>query len=174
MSPLEFDASRCDCANQSALHVLNILRIGTSSTALFTSRGFCKMRTVIGALLISATCISTAFAQQSSWAMDHGHAADAAAAARAETAAVRAKTFTIAAKIPRTPSQRTDFSVNGRGVVKAAAPLSPGEQKAEAEARAAWQARCRPTVIENREGLRRTQYTDSNCDLSRYNTAGIP
>jgi hypothetical protein len=129
------------------------------------------MRTVIGALLISAACISTAFAQQSSWAMDHGHTADAAAAARAEAAAARIKTFAVAAKIPRTRSQRTDFSVNGRGVVKAAAPLSPEEQKAEAEARAAWQARCRPTVVEDREGLRRTQYAETNCDLSRYNTA---
>jgi hypothetical protein len=128
------------------------------------------MRTVIGALLVSATCISTACAQQISWAMDHGHTADA----RAAVASARIKICAIAAKIPRRSKQKTDFSINGRGVVKAAAPLSPEEQKAEAEARDAWQARCRPTVVEDREGLRRRQYANSNCDLSRFNTAGTP
>jgi hypothetical protein len=132
------------------------------------------MRTVIGALLVSATCISTAYAQQISWAMDHGHTADAAAEARVAVASARIKIYAIAAKIPRRSKQKTDFSINGRGVVKAAAPLSPEEQKAEAEARDAWQARCRPTVVEDREGLRRRQYANSNCDLSRFNTAGTP
>jgi hypothetical protein len=130
------------------------------------------MRTILGALLISAACMSTATAQQGSWSMDHGHAADAVAAAQASAAAARAKAAAIAAGRPLTPSQQTDFSINGSGVVRAAAPLSPEEQKAEAEARVAWQARCRPTVAEDLEGLRRTQYADSNCDLSRFNTAG--
>jgi hypothetical protein len=128
------------------------------------------MRTVIGALLVSGACISTAFAQQISWAMDHGHTADAAAEARAAAASARIKTFAIVAKIPRRSNQQTDFSFNRRGV----APLSPEEQTAEAEARAAWQVRCRPTVVEDREGVRRTQYADSNCDLSRFDTAGTP
>jgi hypothetical protein len=126
------------------------------------------MRTVIGALLVSATCVSTAFAQQISWAMDHGHTADAAAEARAAAISTRIKTLAI--KIPRRSNQQTDFSFNRRGV----APLSPEEQTAEAEARATWQVRCRPTVVEDREGLRRTQYAASNCDLSRFNTAGTP
>jgi hypothetical protein len=70
-----------------------------------------------------------------------------------------------------TPSQSTDFKVNGSGVVRAASPLTAEEQKVEAEARAAWQVRCRATVVEDRDGPRRTQYADSNCDLSRFNTA---
>src|SRR5713226_766689 len=78
----------------------------------------------------------------------------------------------IAAGKPLTPSQSTDFSVNGSGVIHAAPPRTPEEQKADAEAQAAWQARCRPTVIEDREGMRRTKYAESNCDLSRFNTAG--
>ncbi len=41
------------------------------------------------------------------------------------------------------------------------------------QARAAWQARCRPTFVEDREGIRRAQYAEPDCDLSRYNTAGI-
>jgi hypothetical protein len=132
------------------------------------------MRTILGVLLISAACISTASAQQGSWSMDHGHAADAVAAANARADAARAKAAAIRAGLPLTPSQQTDFSVNPRSVVRAAAPLSPEEQKAAEEARVAWQARCRPTVVEDREGLRRTQYAGSDCDLSQFNTAGTP
>jgi hypothetical protein len=130
------------------------------------------MRTILGVLLISAACISTASAQgASSFSMDHGHAADAAAAARASAAAARAKAAAIAAGTPLTPSQQTDFNINGGGVIHAIA-LTPEEQKADAAARAAWQVRCRPTTIEDREGLRRTQYAEPDCDLSQFNTAG--
>lgn len=104
--------------------------------------------------------------------MDHGHAADAAAAARAAAAAARAKEAATAAGLPLSPSQSTNFSVNGNSVIRAAPLQTPEEEKAEAEARAAWQARCRPTVVEDREGLRRTQYAAPDCDLSRFNTAG--
>jgi hypothetical protein len=104
--------------------------------------------------------------------MDHGHAADAAAAARTAAAAARAKEAAIAAGIPLAPSQSTTFSVNGDSVLRATAPLTPEQQKAEAEGRAAWQARCRPSVVEDREGLRRTKYAEPDCDLSRFNTAG--
>jgi len=133
------------------------------------------MRTILGVLLISAACISTASAQQQgSWAMDHGHAADAAKAARAAVDAERAKAAAIAAGQPLSPSQSTNFSVNGSSVVRAVPALTPEEEKADADARAAWQARCRPTVIEDREGIRRTKYAESDCDLSRFNTAGNP
>jgi hypothetical protein len=129
------------------------------------------MRTILGVFLIVAATISTASAQ-SSFSMDHGHAADAARAARAASAAAADKAAAIATGKPLTPSQSTDFSVNGSGVIRAAPPRTPQEQKADAEAQAAWQARCRPTVIEDREGMRRTKYAESNCDLSRFNTAG--
>lgn len=135
------------------------------------------MRTILGVLLISAGCVSPVTAQQvssssSSWSMDHGHAADAANSTRAAAAAARTKAAAIAAGIPLTPSQSTDFSINGSGVVRAAPPLTPEEQQADAAGRAAWQARCRPTTIEDRDGLRRTQYAEPNCDLSQFNTAG--
>jgi hypothetical protein len=129
------------------------------------------VRTILGVFLIVAATISTASAQ-SSFSMDHGHAADAARAVRAAASAAAAKAAAIAAGTPLTPSQSTDFSVNGGGVIRAAPPRTPAEQKADAEAQAAWQARCRPTVIEDREGMRRTKYAESNCDLSRFNTAG--
>lgn len=129
------------------------------------------MRTILGVFLIVAATISTASAQ-SSFSMDHGHAADAARAARAASAAAADKAAAIAAGKPLTPSQSTDFSVNGSGVIRAAPPRTSEEQKADAEAQAAWQARCRPTVIEDREGIRRTRYAEPNCDLSRFNTAG--
>lgn len=105
--------------------------------------------------------------------MDHGNAAAAAAASKAAAAAAKAKADAIRAGRPLTPSQSTDFSINGGGgVVRLAPALTPEQQKADAEARAAWQARCRPAVVTDREGLRRTQYAEPDCDLSRFNTAG--
>ena len=70
-------------------------------------------------------CRYDASAQQpkGSWSMDHGHAADAAAAAREAVAAARAKEAAIAAGLPLAPSQSTTFSVNGDSVVRASAPL---------------------------------------------------
>jgi hypothetical protein len=134
-------------------------------------RGVLKVRTILAVILIAAATIATASAQ-TSFSMDHGHAADAARATRAASAAAAEKAAAIAAGKPLTPSQSTNFSVNGSGVIQAAPPRSPEEQKADAEAQAAWQARCRPTVIEDREGMRRTRYAEPNCDLSRFNTAG--
>ena len=131
------------------------------------------MRIVPAVLLLVAAGISSASAQRApNFAMDHGQAADAAAATRAEAAEARAKADAIRAGRPLSPSQSTDFRVNGRGVVRLAPSLTPEQQKAQVEARAAWQARCRPTVVEDREGLRRTQYAEPDCDLSRFNTAG--
>ena len=130
------------------------------------------MRTILGVILITAATIATASAQ-SSFSMDHGHAADAAKAARAASAAAADKAAAIAAGKPLTPSQSTDFGINGSGVIQAALPRTSEEQKADAEAQAAWQARCRPTVIEDREAVRRTRYAEPNCDLSRFNTAGV-
>jgi hypothetical protein len=135
------------------------------------------MRTIAAVLLFLAATGATASAQQqgswsSSSSMDHGHAADAAAAARAAATAARAKEAAIAAGIPLAPSQSTSFSVNGDSVIRSAPPLTPEQLKAEAEGRAAWQARCRPSVVEDRDGLRRTKYAEADCDLSRFNTAG--
>jgi hypothetical protein len=138
------------------------------------------MRTIAAVLLFVAAGLSAASAQQGSaqpkgsWSMDHGHAADAAAAARAAALAARAKEAAIAAGLPLNPSQSTNFVVNGDSVIRAAPRLTPEQEKADAEARAAWQARCRPTVVEDREGLRRTIYAEPDCDLSRFNTAGTP
>lgn len=130
------------------------------------------MRTIAAALFLIAT-ISAASAQsaQSSFSQDHGHAADAAAASRAAAAAAQAKAWAIANGKPLTPSQSTDFSVNGRNVIRAMA-LTPEQEKADADGRIAWQARCKPAVVEDREGLRRTRYAEPDCDLSRFNTAG--
>ena len=104
--------------------------------------------------------------------MYHGQAADPASEAKEAVAPASPKEAAIAAGIPLAPSQSTTFSVNGDSVVRASAPLTPEQQKAEADGRAAWQARCRPTVVEDREGLRRTKYAEPDCDLSRFNTAG--
>jgi hypothetical protein len=133
------------------------------------------MRTIAAVLLFVAAGISNASAQSAprgSWDMDHGHAADARAAANAAAAAARAKEAAIAAGVPLAPSQSTNFAVNGSSVIRAARPRTAEEEKVDAEGRAIWQARCRPTVVEDREGMRRTKYAEPDCDLSRFNTAG--
>ena len=135
------------------------------------------MRTIAAIVLFAAACVSSASAQQSPapvpapqvpFAMDHGRAADAAAVA----AAANAKAAAVAAGVQPSPSQSAGFSVNGENVIRAAPALTPEQQKAEEEGRAAWQARCRPTVVEDRDGMRRTKYAEPDCDLSRFNTAG--
>jgi hypothetical protein len=136
------------------------------------------MRIVPVVLLCFAAGISTASAQgtpsASAPASSHSSSssADPAAASRAAAAAAAAKAAAIAAGIPLAPSQYTDFRVNGGGTVRVAAPRTAEQQKADAEASAAWQARCRPAVVEDRDGLRRTRYAEPDCDLSRFNTAG--
>src|SRR5207253_2459983 len=95
-----------------------------------------------------------------------------AAASRAAAAAAQAKAWAIANGKPLTPSQSTDFRVNGTNVVRAGPPLTPEQEKAEAAGRTDWMARCKPTVVEDSEGLRRTRYAEPDCDISRFNTAG--
>jgi hypothetical protein len=129
------------------------------------------MRTMLGALLISVACISTASAQGASFSMDHGHAADVVSATNAAATAARAKADAIRNGLPLTPSQATDSKINGGSVIRAVR-LTPEQEKAEADGRAAWQVRCHPTAVEDRDGLRRTQYAEPDCDLSRFNTAG--
>src|SRR5258705_13930795 len=124
------------------------------------------MRVFIAISIVVAS-VSSASAQ---FALDHGHAADAAQAARAARAAADAKA--AASSAPLLPSQQTNFYVGSRGTVKIT-PRTAEELKAdEAAARAAWNERCRPTVVEDREGLRRVKYAERDCDLSRFNTAG--
>jgi hypothetical protein len=133
------------------------------------------MRIIAAVLLFVAASISAASAQsgpRGSWDMDHGHAADARAAANARADAAAAKARAIALGLPLSPSQSTNFSVNGSSVIRAARPRSAEDEKADAEGRTIWQARCRPTVVEDREGMRRTKYAEPDCDLSRFNTAG--
>lgn len=125
------------------------------------------MRIVIAVSIIAAS-ISTASAQ---FAMDHGHAADAAQAVRDRQAAADAKASAIANGRPLLPSQQTDFAVGGRSTIKVV-PRTQEEQKADRAAEAVWSARCKPTVVVDSEGLRRTRYAEKDCDLSRFNTAG--
>jgi hypothetical protein len=125
------------------------------------------MRVFIAISIVVAS-VSSASAQ---FAMDHGHAADAARAARAAQAAADAKAAAIASGAPPSPSQQTNFYVGSGGTVKIA-PRTAEELKADEAAQAAWKERCRPTVVEDRDGLRRVKYAERDCDLSRFNTAG--
>jgi hypothetical protein len=123
------------------------------------------MRVFIAISIVLAS-VSSASAQ---FAMDHGHAADAA---RAAQAAADAKAAAAAATgAPLLPSQQANFYVGGGGTVKIVSRTAE-ELKADEAAQAAWSARCRPTVVEDRDGLRRVKYAERDCDLSRFNTAG--
>ena len=120
---------------------------------------------VFVAISIVVASVSSASAQ---FAMDHGHAADAA---RAAQAAADAKASAVAPGAPLLPSQQTNFYVGSGGTVKIV-PRTAEELKADEAAQTAWNERCRPTVVEDREGLRRVKYAERDCDLSRFNTAG--
>ena len=123
------------------------------------------MRVFIAISVVLAS-VSSASAQ---FAMDHGHAADAA---RAAQAAADAKAAAAAAPgAPLLPSQQTNFYVGSGGTVKIT-PRTAEELKADEAGQAAWKERCRPTVVEDRDGLRRVKYAERDCDLSRFNTAG--
>jgi hypothetical protein len=126
------------------------------------------MRVVLIAISIFVASVSSASAQ---FAMDHGQAAASAQAARAAQAAANAKAAAIASGAPLLPSQQTNFYVGSGGTVKIA-PRTAEEMKADEAGQAAWKERCRPTVVEDRDGLRRVKYAERDCDLSRFNTAG--
>jgi hypothetical protein len=127
------------------------------------------MRIIVVAISILVASISSASAQ---FAMDHGNAAAAVQAARDAREAAAAKARAIANGAPLLPSQSTNFSVGGSGNFKAAPRRTPEEQKAYEEGQAVWAARCKPTVVEDPEKLRRVKYAEPDCDLSAFNTAG--
>ena len=122
------------------------------------------MRVFIAISIVLAS-VSSASAQ---FAMDHGHAADAARAARA---AEVAKAVPVATGAPLSPSQQTTFYVNSGGSVKIVSRTAV-DLRADEGAQAEWTERCRPTVVEDRDGLRRVKYAERDCDLSRFNSAG--
>jgi hypothetical protein len=123
------------------------------------------MRVFIAISVVVAS-VSSASAQ---FAMDHGRAADAAQAASAAKSAADARSATASG--PPLPSQQTNFYVAGPGIVKIVS-RSAEDLKADEAGQAAWAARCRPIVVEDRDGLRRVRYAERDCDLSRFNTAG--
>ena len=112
------------------------------------------MRVFIAISIVVAS-VSSASAQL---AMDHGNAADAKASATASGA-------------PQSPSQQASFSVGSGGTAKIVQRTAE-QLKPDDPAQAAWNVRCRPTVVEDRDGLRRVRYAERDCDLSRSNTAG--
>jgi hypothetical protein len=123
---------------------------------------------IVFAVSILIASVSSASAQ---FTMDHGHAADAVQAIYARQAAADAKARAIANGTPLLPSQSTDFAVGSRATIKVIARTEE-ELKADRLAETEWSARCKPTVEEDSDGLRRTRYAEKDCDLSRFNTAG--
>jgi hypothetical protein len=105
--------------------------------------------------------------------MDHGNAEAAAQAAGDASAAAAAKASAIANGGPLLPSQKTNFSVGSASSFKAVViRRTPEELKAFEDGKATWTARCKPTVVEDAEKLRRVKYAEPDCDLSAFNTAG--
>jgi hypothetical protein len=120
----------------------------------------------VGSLIV-AVALTTAAAAQTPPAAPAP--ADPAAAAPSAPAAPAAPAQPAA---PLYAPGTADFHVNGADVIAAAPPRTPEQQKADAEAQAAWQERCHPVVVEDREGIRRMRYAAPDCDLSPFNTAG--
>jgi hypothetical protein len=125
------------------------------------------MRIVLAVSFVIAS-LSTASAQ---FAMDHGSAADAAQAARQRQVDADARASAIANGRPLLPSQQTDFNVGGRATIRVI-PRTAEELKADRIAESAWSERCKPYVVADDDGIRRTRYAEKDCDLSRFNTAG--
>jgi hypothetical protein len=126
-----------------------------------------EMRILIAITIVVAS-VSSASAQ---FAMDHGNAAAAAQAARAERDYQYAKASAIRNGGPLLPSQQTDFAVGGRATIKVIQKTAE-EKKADEVKEVAWRERCKPSVVEDRDGIRRVKYAERDCDLSRFNTAG--
>jgi hypothetical protein len=116
----------------------------------------------VGSLIV-AVALTTAAAAQTPPAAPATPTAAAPAPAAAAPSAPAAPLYA-----PGT----ADFHVNGPSVIAAAPPRTPEQQKAYADAQAAWQERCHPVVVEDREGIRRAKYAAPDCDLSPFNTAG--
>jgi hypothetical protein len=123
----------------------------------------------------AAGCLIVAIALTTAAAAQTPPAAPATPMAAAPAPAAAAPAPPAAPAAPAAPLYApgtADFHVNGAGVILAAPPRTPEQQKADAEAQAAWQERCHPVVVEDREGIRRMKYAASDCDLSPFNTAG--
>jgi hypothetical protein len=118
-------------------------------------------------IAISVVLASVSFASAQS-ATDQGPEADAAQSAPKPAADAKPG---AAPGAPLLPSQQTNFYVAGPGIVKIVS-RSAEDLKADEAGQAEWAARCRPTVVEDRDGLRRVRYAERDCDLSNYNNAG--
>jgi len=128
------------------------------------------MRAIICGLVFVVVSIATAAAQSYPPANAAPTQAPPTPTAATPTAAAQPAPAQPAA--PLYPAGSADFHVNGADVIRAAPPLTPEQQKAEEASQAAWQARCHPTTVEDREGIRRTRYAAPDCDLSTFNTVG--
>ena len=129
------------------------------------------MRILIAISIVVASVVASASSASAQFSMDHGNASAAIQAAHQEQAYQDAKAAAIRNGSPLLPSQQTNFAVGGRATIKVLQRTAE-EKKADEVAEGAWRERCRPTVVVDREGLRRVKYAERDCDLSRFNTAG--
>jgi hypothetical protein len=132
------------------------------------------MRVVVGMLFLVVS-IAPAAAQYAAPAPAAAAPAPAAAAPAAPAATPPAAPAAAAPAEPAAPIYppgTADFHVNGASTMAAAPVRSAEQQKADAESQVAWQARCQPEVVEDREGVRRVRYAVRDCDLSPFNTVG--
>ena len=133
------------------------------------------MRAIISGLVLFVVSIATAAAQiypPANAAPTQTEPTPTAVAPTAPAPAAAAQPAPVPPAAPLYPPGSADFHVNGADVIPAAPPLTPEQQKAEEASQAAWQARCRPTAVEDREGIRRAHYAAPDCDLSTFNTVG--
>jgi hypothetical protein len=154
---------------------MRIMLIASAILAASVSTALAQSTTAAPAPQPAAAAQPAPAAPSQQWSLDHGRSEDAANAAKAAAIGAAIKEIVAAAKAqaaPPDPESSSDLVGNGDAVITAAAPRTTEQQKADALAQAAWQTRCRPSVVEDREGIRRVKYAESDCDLTRYNTAG--
>ena len=134
------------------------------------------MRKFSSALVLALVFVTTASAQNSSSPSSSSPSSSSSSSSgstdRGKTDVAPQAGVNGPAGAPAKPSASYKFYVNGAATIPATPPPTPEQRKADEESRAAWRARCRPTIVEDRDGMRRTQYAADDCDLSRFNTAG--
>jgi hypothetical protein len=132
---------------------------------------------LFGTFLIVGLIISSASAAPAQSAVEDAARASQAALANSQRSlnqSVSRLYRSMGAPSPLKPSENTDFIFPQRsGSVKIAPTMTREEREIFAAKQAEWGVRCQPKIVEDAEGIRRTQYAEKDCDLSQFNTAGV-
>jgi hypothetical protein len=127
---------------------------------------------LVGPFLVVSLIVASASAAAAQSAME-----DAARSSQAALEDSQRSLKQSVSKLYRSMGVASPFSpgdlLQRGGSMKKAPTMTREEREIFAAKQAEWGARCQPKVVEDAEGLRRTQYAEQGCDLSQFNTAGV-